>query len=86
MVLRAWSDHRYRSTRDLDLLHRGDGSAESIRRDIEAICATAVEPDGLRFDSESIHLEPIRPEGEYDGTRITMYDYCGSERMDPAGR
>jgi Nucleotidyl transferase AbiEii toxin, Type IV TA system len=27
MVLRIWSDHPYRATRDLDLLRRGDGSA-----------------------------------------------------------
>lgn len=31
MLLRLWSDQPYRVTRDLDLLHRGDGSFDAIR-------------------------------------------------------
>jgi hypothetical protein len=52
-----------------------------LRRDIEAICATAVEPDGLEFDVTSINLEPIRAEDEYAGTRATMEVRCGSAKI-----
>lgn len=81
MLLRVWSDHPYRMTRDLDLLRRGDGTAEAIRHDIEEVCTTSVEADGLEFDIESIRLEPIRTEDEYAGTRATMRAYCGKARM-----
>lgn len=81
MLLRVWSDHPYRMTRDLDLLRRGDGAAEAIRRDIETICKVAVEPDGLDLDITSIQLEPIRAEDEYVGTRVTMRVYCGRARI-----
>jgi Domain of unknown function (DUF1814). len=81
MLLRVWSDHPYRMTRDLDLLRRGDGTAEAIRRDFETICTMPVEPDGLDLDTTSIQLEPIRAEDEYVGTRVTMRVYCGKARI-----
>lgn len=81
MLLRAWSEHPYRATRDLDLLRLGNGSAEAIRRDVEAVCATPVAPDGLEFDLPSMQLEQIRAEDEYAGTRITMRVYCDNVRI-----
>lgn len=81
MLLRIWSDHPYRMTRDLDLLRRGDATAEAIRRDIESICRMPVDPDGLDFDTTSIQLEATRAEDEYVGTRVTMRVYCGKARI-----
>ncbi len=81
MLLRVWSDQPYRATRDLDLLRHGDGTAAAIRADIEAICTTAVEPDGVEFDPGSIRLEAIRPEDEYVGTRVRLIATCGTVRL-----
>jgi predicted nucleotidyltransferase component of viral defense system len=81
MLLRIWSDHPYRMTRDLDLLRRGDPTAEAIARDIESICRMPVDPDGLDFDTKSIQLEAIRAEDEFVGTRVTMRVYCGKARI-----
>ena len=81
LLLRIWSDQPYRATRDLDLLRLGDGAGEAIRADVELICATEVEPDGLAFDPASIRLEAIRAEDEYAGTRITLLAHCGSARI-----
>jgi predicted nucleotidyltransferase component of viral defense system len=81
MLLRVWSDQPYRMTRDLDLLRRGDGTAEAIRRDMETICAVPVEPDGLELDIQSMQLEAIHPEDEYVGTRVTMRVHCGKARI-----
>ena len=81
MLLRVWSEHPYRTTRDLDLRRLGDGSEEALRRDIRTICATVVEPDGLEFDATSIELEPIRAEDEYAGTRVRMDVRCGSAKI-----
>jgi len=38
MLLRLWSEHPYRATRDLDLLRQGDAAAESIHADLRTIC------------------------------------------------
>ena len=81
MLLRVWSDHPYRMTRDLDLLRRGDGTAEAIKRDFETVCNVPVEPDGLDLDTTSIQLEAIRAEDEYVGTRVSMLVYCGKARI-----
>jgi hypothetical protein len=80
ILLRVWSRQPYRTTRDLDLLHRGEGSPEAIRADIAAVLATEVEPDGLDFDATSIRIETIRPEDEYAGVRATMTVRCGTLR------
>ena len=44
MLLRLWADQPYRTTRDLDLLRRGDDTSGAIRADLEAICSLDVEP------------------------------------------
>jgi hypothetical protein len=81
MLLRLWADRPYRAIRDLDLLRRGDGAAESIRADLHTICTTEVAPDGVVFDPRSIRLEAIRREDEYAGTRARLVATCGSIRM-----
>lgn len=81
MLLRVWSDRPYRSTRDLDLLRRGDAAPESILEDIRAICSAGVEADGIVFDVGVMTTEAIRPEDEYAGTRVTLPARCGSARF-----
>jgi predicted nucleotidyltransferase component of viral defense system len=81
MLLRLWSQQPYRATRDLDFLRRGDGSFEAIERDIRTICSTAVEPDAVVFDTESIHVEAIRAEDEYVGRRAKLLARCGTARL-----
>lgn len=61
-------------------LRRGDGSEDSIRADLDAICSTEVAADGVVFDTRSIRLEPIRREDEYAGARVRLVATCGSIR------
>jgi hypothetical protein len=81
MLLRLWSDQPYRATRDLDLLRRGDSSRETIRADVEAICAARVLPDGVAFVPTALAIEAIRPQDEYAGMRIILPAQCGSARL-----
>jgi predicted nucleotidyltransferase component of viral defense system len=80
VLLRVWLPQPYRATRDLDLLHRGDGSPDTIRGEIEEILAMEVEPDGVAFDPDSIRIETIRTEDEYSGLRATIRVRCGTYR------
>ncbi len=81
MLLRLWSDRPYRATRDLDLLRRGDGSSDAIRRDIGTICSAEVEPDAVTFDAASIRIEALRADDEYAGTRVALPAGCASARL-----
>lgn len=81
MLMRAWSDQPYRATRDLDLLRRGAGDAGMIRQDILAVLATPVPEDAVKFDGIAIHIEPIRAEDDYAGSRITMPARLGTARV-----
>ncbi len=81
MLLRVWSDQPYRATRDLDLLHLGDGSFDAIRDDIRTICVTPVEPDAVVFDADAVRIETIRAEDEYAGIRATLPTRCGTARL-----
>jgi predicted nucleotidyltransferase component of viral defense system len=81
MLLRLWSDRPYRATHDLDFLRRGDGASEAIRADLVAIADTAVPPDAVAFEGESIRIEAIRAEDEHAGTRATLPARCGQARL-----
>ena len=81
MLFRVWSEQPYRATRDLDLLHLGDGSFDAIRDDIRTICATTVETDAVVFDADVVQIETIRAEDEYAGIRAILPTRCGTARL-----
>ncbi|RMH21939.1 MAG: nucleotidyl transferase AbiEii/AbiGii toxin family protein [Acidobacteria bacterium] len=81
MLLRLWSDHPYRATRDLDLLRRGDGDFESIRQDLSTVVMTPVTADAVHFETRSITVEAIRAQDEYAGARATMLARVGKARL-----
>jgi hypothetical protein len=62
-------------------LRLGDGSANAVRADLESICATEVEPDGLWFAPAFLRIEPIRASDEYAGVRVTLPAACGPARL-----
>jgi len=68
----AWTGEPHRSTRDLDLLGFGDASEERIHRIMEQVLAQDVEDDGVRFDTDSLRVDPIRDEQEYGGLRVVL--------------
>lgn len=80
LLLRLWADHPYRATLDLDLLRQGQSDEEAVAADIRAICATAVDPDGVEFDTRDLTLEPIREDQEYASLRAGFTAKLGSAR------
>jgi predicted nucleotidyltransferase component of viral defense system len=77
MLFRIWEELPYRTTLDLDLLHRGNADADVLGREIQEICGTDIEDDGVRFDPGSISVEPIRQDQEYQGQRVKLIGYVG---------
>lgn len=77
MLFRLWEELPYRTTLDLDLLHRGKADANVLRREMLEICSADIKDDGVRFDPESLSVEPIRQDQEYQGQRVLLTGYVG---------
>lgn len=80
MLFRIWEGPSARQTQDLDLLGAGDPDAmEAIAR--EVVTAVVEPDDGLRFEPESVRVEPIRDAAEYRGVRARLGATLDSARI-----
>ncbi len=75
LLLMSWTNEPYRPTRDLDLLGFGDATPDNLKTVIMEICLTEVEPDGLVFNTDTITIEEIRGDLDYDGHRVKILVY-----------
>lgn len=69
LLVTTWFDEPHRATRDLDLLGYGDASDEALLTVFREIMATPAD-DGVTFDTAKLHVQPIREELEYSGSRL----------------
>ncbi len=70
MLFQYWTGQPHRSTLDLDLSGRGEGTVARYEGIFREVCALGVDADGLTFLPERIHGEQIREEQRYAGVRI----------------
>ncbi len=80
MLFRLWEKLPYRTTLDLDLLHRGSLDDHSLEQEIREICGTDAEADGVRFDPDSLSVEAIRQDQEYQGRRVLLTGHLGKSQ------
>lgn len=81
LLMLAWMGDAFRPTRDADMLGFDDVSAESLARIFAEICAIPVEPDAMVYLAETLRLEPIRPDDDYGGHRVTLMARMGAARL-----
>ena len=81
MLFKLWSDQLHRPTRDLDLLGHGEPSLERIAKIFAELCELGVDDDGLVFDPESIGVEQIKEDDEYQGIRAKLTAYLENARV-----
>jgi predicted nucleotidyltransferase component of viral defense system len=81
MLMLVWLGETIRPTRDVDLLGFGDLSAEALTTAFVRICSIEVEPDGLTYDTSSVHVTAIRAEDAYGGQRIGLEARLGHARL-----
>ena len=67
-----WTGTPHRATRDLDLLGFGDPGERHVRDVLADVLALHVADDGVRFDLDSLSVEPIREDQEYGGIRAEV--------------
>jgi len=80
MLVTTWFDDPHRPTRDLDLLGFGDSSSEAMLTVWKDICETTLE-DGIKFDGDALHADPIREQLEYGGLRLRTTAALASARI-----
>jgi predicted nucleotidyltransferase component of viral defense system len=81
LLFQLWTSEPCRPTRDLDLLGQGDGSTERYRTIFTKLCSQEVEDDGLTFLSDTIRVEKIRDEEDYEGVRVLLTAHLANARI-----
>ena len=70
LLLTAWKAPVTRPTIDIDLAGRTSNELEHIRLVVAELCQLDTEPDGLEFAADSIEVQRIKEDAEYEGVRI----------------
>jgi len=72
LLFQLWSGHPHRPTRDLDLLGYGDPAPTRFQEILRDVCEQEVEDDGLDFHADSIQIETMKEDEEYQGLRSKL--------------
>ncbi|MFO0415707.1 MAG: nucleotidyl transferase AbiEii/AbiGii toxin family protein [Pseudomonadota bacterium] len=81
MLFQVWGGAMHRPTRDLDLLSFGEPDIAYFTKTIKEICAEDLSDDGMLFQVDSILLERIKEEDEYQGLRATLIAKLDTARI-----
>src|SRR5712692_682091 len=72
LLLTAWRAPRSRPTMDIALMGRTDNGLEHIRSVVEEVCGLAVEQDGVASRKETIEIQRIKEDAQYEGARVRL--------------
>jgi hypothetical protein len=75
LLFELWTGQQYRPTRDADFLARGENSPKRFVRIFRELCSVETEPDGLRFDPDTVTAERITEDADYEGVRVSFTAY-----------
>jgi predicted nucleotidyltransferase component of viral defense system len=81
MLFQIWTGQVHRPTRDLDLLGQGAPSPPAFEQIFRDICDQDVDDDGLEFQADTVHAEPIKADEEYQGLRLKLQARLASARI-----
>ena len=81
MLWAIWTGRPHRPTKDLDLLGFGEASGDVLQAIFREICTVVVEPDGMLYDPDSIHVTEIREDLDYPGQRVKIESRMGNARI-----
>ncbi len=81
LLFSVWNQDLHRPTKDADLLGFGDNGDKQILHDFQKICSIEIEEDGLTFDVNSLKIESIREEEEYDGKRVKLFAFLDGAKI-----
>ncbi|MEZ4550411.1 MAG: nucleotidyl transferase AbiEii/AbiGii toxin family protein [Desulfobacterales bacterium] len=78
----VWKGQSYRVTRDVDLLSFGNPNVEALADIFRDICeVNCPQDDGMSYISDSLRIEEIREDNEYDGMRIKLNGFLSQAKI-----
>lgn len=66
---------------DIDLAGRTSNQLDHIQEVVKAVCDLAVDPDGIRFNRESIEASRIKEDADYEGVRVRFHATLARARI-----
>ncbi|HOW43166.1 MAG TPA: nucleotidyl transferase AbiEii/AbiGii toxin family protein [Candidatus Omnitrophota bacterium] len=70
LLFAVWQIPDRRTTLDIDFLARFDNEVATIEKVMKDVCETSVDPDGLKFDSQTVKGVKIKEDADYEGVRV----------------
>jgi len=77
----VWNVAERRTTMDIDLLGFLDNSLEQIEQTVREVCTLNVIDDGLNFDAESLRVQRIKEDADYEGVRAVFQAQLDTARV-----
>ncbi len=78
----VWKGQSYRVTRDVDLLSFGNPGVEALADIFREICEVdCPQDDGISYIVDSLRIEEIREDNEYDGVRIKLNGFLNQAKI-----
>ncbi len=68
----VWDLAERRTTMDIDLLGFIENPLEEVEAAFRKICALDVQDDGLLFDMDTLRLQRIKEDADYEGVRVSF--------------
>ena len=81
LLLKVWETSEFRATMDIDMLGYTSNEEADILPLISDILAVKVDEDGMAFNSDSLHAEPITEDAAYEGIRIRFRGSLDSAKV-----
>jgi predicted nucleotidyltransferase component of viral defense system len=81
LLLRVWQAPLARPTMDIDMLGRTANAPENITTIIHHVLAVEEQEDGIIFDPDSIAVEPITEDADYEGLRVRFRGHLDAARL-----
>ena len=78
MLFLLWSDENFRPTKDSDFLLTGELNENIIESMIKEICSLRVEDDAVHYHQESMQIQKIKEDQDYEGLRVTFSASVGN--------
>jgi len=76
LLFRVWAAEDSRATRDIDFLMYGENSIDNLSKIVREIIAVNSD-DGIVFDLDSIDVQLIKEDADYEGIRVVFRAYLG---------
>jgi hypothetical protein len=81
LLFTTWNAARSRATRDIDFLARMANDQDAVAAIVRKVCVLTVEPDGVRFDPNSLQTAVIKEDADYEGVRVTFNAFLQNSRF-----